>query len=65
MLSAPCMRWSGCSATTSPRCAIARRLGIAAVDRIPRLKRAFARQAMGMGPGVTGLLAGQGLLKAR
>lgn len=26
----------------------ARRLGIAAVDRIPRLKRAFARQAMGL-----------------
>ena len=40
----------------------ARRLGIAAVDRIPGLKRAFARQAMGMGPGVTGLLAGQKLL---
>jgi 2-octaprenyl-6-methoxyphenol hydroxylase len=44
---------------------IARRLGIAAVDRLPGLKRAFARQAMGLGPGVTGLLAGQGLLKAR
>ncbi len=42
----------------------ARRLGIAAVDRIPALKRGFARQAMGLGPGVTGLLAGQGLLKA-
>lgn len=40
---------------------IARRLGIAAVDRIPGLKKAFARQAMGMGPGVTGLLAGQSL----
>ena len=40
---------------------IARRLGIAAVDRIPGLKRAFARQAMGMGPGVGGLLAGQKL----
>ncbi|MDB5373603.1 MAG: ubiquinone biosynthesis protein UbiH [Belnapia sp.] len=40
---------------------IARRLGIAAVDRIPPLKRAFARQAMGLGAGVTGLLAGQGL----
>ncbi len=39
----------------------ARRLGIAAVDRMPALKRAFARQAMGLGPGVTGLLAGQGL----
>jgi 2-octaprenyl-6-methoxyphenol hydroxylase len=42
---------------------IARRLGIAAVDRIPGLKRAFARQAMGMGPGVSGLLAGQDLQK--
>jgi 2-octaprenyl-6-methoxyphenol hydroxylase len=31
------------------------------VDRVPALKRAFARQAMGLGPGVTGLLAGQGL----
>ena len=41
----------------------ARRLGIAAVDRLPGLKRAFARQAMGMGPGVTGLLAGQPLLR--
>lgn len=42
----------------------ARRLGIAAVDRMPGLKRAFARQAMGLGPGVTGLLAGQGLVPA-
>jgi 2-octaprenyl-6-methoxyphenol hydroxylase len=41
----------------------ARRLGIAAVDRMPALKRGFARQAMGLGPGVTGLLAGQGLLR--
>ncbi len=40
---------------------LARRLGIAAVDRLPGLKRAFARQAMGLGPAVTGLLAGQGL----
>lgn len=39
----------------------ARRVGIAAVDRLPALKRAFARQAMGMGPGVSGLLAGQPL----
>jgi 2-octaprenyl-6-methoxyphenol hydroxylase len=31
---------------------------------MPGLKRVFARQAMGLGPGVTGLLAGQGLLKA-
>jgi 2-octaprenyl-6-methoxyphenol hydroxylase len=42
---------------------IARRLGIAAVDRIGPLKRAFARQAMGLGPGVTGLLAGQPLMR--
>ena len=41
----------------------ARRLGIAAVDRMPGLKRAFARQAMGLGSGVTGLLAGQGLMR--
>ncbi len=40
---------------------IARRLGIAAVDRIPPLKRAFAARAMGLRPGITGLLAGQGL----
>ncbi len=43
---------------------IARRLGIAAVDRIGPLKRGFARQAMGLGPGVTGLLAGQPLMRA-
>ena len=41
---------------------LARRIGIAAVDRMPRLKRAFAERAMGMGPGVTGLLAA-GLLR--
>jgi 2-octaprenyl-6-methoxyphenol hydroxylase len=41
----------------------ARRIGIAAVDRIGPLKRAFARQAMGLGPGVTGLLAGQPLMR--
>jgi 2-octaprenyl-6-methoxyphenol hydroxylase len=40
---------------------IARRLGIAAVDRIPPLKRAFAERAMGMRPGLAGLLGGQGL----
>jgi 2-octaprenyl-6-methoxyphenol hydroxylase len=44
---------------------LARRLGIAAVDRIGPLKRAFARQAMGLGPGVTGLLAGQRLAPAQ
>ncbi|MGG5822986.1 FAD-dependent monooxygenase [Falsiroseomonas sp. HW251] len=41
---------------------LARRLGIAAVDRIPALKRAFAERAMGMRPGLTGLLGGQRLL---
>lgn len=45
-----------------PPVRLARRLGIAAVDRIPALKRAFARQAMGLGPGVGGLLGGQRLL---
>jgi 2-octaprenyl-6-methoxyphenol hydroxylase len=42
---------------------IARRLGIAAVDRIPPLKRAFAERAMGLRPGITGLLGGQGLMR--
>jgi len=41
---------------------LARRLGIAAVERIPALKRAFAQRAMGMKPGQAGLLGGQGLL---
>ena len=41
---------------------LARRVGIAAVDRMPRLKTFFARRAMGMGSGVTGLLGGQGLM---
>lgn len=40
---------------------LARRLGIAAVDRMPRLKRAFAQRAMGMA-GASGLLGGQGLM---
>ncbi|HEV7265904.1 MAG TPA: FAD-dependent monooxygenase [Falsiroseomonas sp.] len=43
---------------------LARRLGIAAVDRIPALKRAFAERAMGMQPGQAGLLGGQGLFGA-
>jgi 2-octaprenyl-6-methoxyphenol hydroxylase len=34
------------------------------VDRIPPLKRFFARRAMGIAPGMTGLLAGRGLLRA-
>jgi 2-octaprenyl-6-methoxyphenol hydroxylase len=42
---------------------LARRIGIAAVDRIPALKTAFARQAMGMRPGLSGLLGGQGLMR--
>lgn len=42
---------------------IARRLGIAAVDRMPMLKRFFARRAMGLGS-ATGLLAGQPLAQA-
>jgi 2-octaprenyl-6-methoxyphenol hydroxylase len=45
---------------------IARRLGIAAVDRIPALKGFFARRAMGFGGGTaSGLLSGRGLLPAR
>jgi len=43
-----------------PPVRMARRLGIAAVDRLPGLKRGFARQAMGA-LGVRGLLAGQPL----
>jgi 2-octaprenyl-6-methoxyphenol hydroxylase len=48
-----------------PPVRLARRLGIAAVDRMPALKTFFARRAMGMGSGVAGLLGGQGLLDAR
>jgi 2-octaprenyl-6-methoxyphenol hydroxylase len=40
---------------------VARRIGIAAVDRLPALKGAFARRAMGMGGAATGLLGGQRL----
>ncbi len=39
----------------------ARRLGIAAVDRMPALKRAFAERAMGMTRDQAGLLGGQPL----
>jgi 2-octaprenyl-6-methoxyphenol hydroxylase len=42
---------------------LVRDLGIAAVDRIPPLKRFFARRAMGLGPGLPGLLAGRGLMR--
>ena len=41
---------------------LARRLGIAAVDRIPPLKKAFAERAMGITRGQAGLLGGQRLL---
>jgi 2-octaprenyl-6-methoxyphenol hydroxylase len=45
---------------------IARRLGIAAVDRIPALKGFFARRAMGFGGGVaSGLLEGRGIMPVR
>jgi 2-octaprenyl-6-methoxyphenol hydroxylase len=44
-----------------PPIRLARRLGIAAVDRIPALKKAFAQRAMGMRAGQSGLLGGQGL----
>ncbi len=47
-----------------PPLRIARRLGIAAVDRMPELKRFFARRAMGMGGVAGGLLGGQGLGRA-
>jgi 2-octaprenyl-6-methoxyphenol hydroxylase len=48
-----------------PPVRIARRLGIAAVDRLPALKRFFATRAMGLGGGAVGLLAGQGIARAR
>ncbi|CAH0309198.1 FAD-dependent monooxygenase [Roseomonas sp. CECT 9278] len=44
-----------------PPVRLARRLGIAAVDRLPRLKRFFATRAMGLGGGAAGLLGGQGI----
>ena len=44
-----------------PPVRIARRLGIAAVDRVPALKRFFARRAMGFGATTAGLLGGEGL----
>jgi 2-octaprenyl-6-methoxyphenol hydroxylase len=46
-----------------PPVRIARRLGIAAVDRLPGLKRFFATRAMGLG-GATGLLGGQGIARS-
>ena len=47
-----------------PPVRIARRLGIAAVDRLPGLKRFFATRAMGLGGGAAGLLGGQGIARA-
>lgn len=44
-----------------PPVRLARRLGIAAVDRMPELKRFFARRAMGLGTTTGGLLGGEGL----
>ncbi|MBR0670277.1 UbiH/UbiF/VisC/COQ6 family ubiquinone biosynthesis hydroxylase [Neoroseomonas soli] len=46
-----------------PPLRLARRLGIAAVDRLPGLKRFFATRAMGLGGGTAGLLGGQGLAR--
>ena len=46
-----------------PPVRLARRLGIAAVDRLPGLKGFFARRAMGFGGGASGLLEGRGLLR--
>jgi 2-octaprenyl-6-methoxyphenol hydroxylase len=46
-----------------PPVRIARRLGIAAVDRMPALKRFFATRAMGLGGTTGGLLGGQGLAR--
>ena len=44
-----------------PPVRIARRLGIAAVDRVPALKRFFARRAIGLASTTAGLLGGEGL----
>lgn len=46
-----------------PPVRLARRLGIAAVDRMPGLKRFFATRAMGLGGTTGGLLGGQGLAR--
>ena len=47
-----------------PPVRVARRLGIAAVDRMPGLKRFFATRAMGLGGVAAGLLGGQALGRA-
>jgi 2-octaprenyl-6-methoxyphenol hydroxylase len=44
---------------------LARRIGIAAVDRHARPQELLRRRAMGMGSGVAGLLGGQELLRLR
>ncbi|MBO1074953.1 UbiH/UbiF/VisC/COQ6 family ubiquinone biosynthesis hydroxylase [Roseomonas marmotae] len=48
-----------------PPVRLARRLGLAAVQRMPALKRAFARRAMGFGSATGGLLDGRGLVSLR
>jgi 2-octaprenyl-6-methoxyphenol hydroxylase len=45
-----------------PPVRIARRLGLAAVQRMPALKGFFARRAMGFGSATAGLLEGRGLV---
>jgi 2-octaprenyl-6-methoxyphenol hydroxylase len=45
-----------------PPVRIARRLGLAAVQRMPALKGFFARRAMGFGSSTAGLLEGRGLV---
>jgi 2-octaprenyl-6-methoxyphenol hydroxylase len=48
-----------------PPVRIARRLGLGAVQRMPRLKQFFARRAMGFGSATAGLLEGRGLVSLR
>ena len=48
-----------------PPVRIARRLGLAAVQRMPGLKQFFARRAMGFGSATAGLLEGRGLVSLR
>lgn len=47
-----------------PPLRIARRLGLAAVERMPRLKGFFARRAMGFGPVTGSLMLGQPVAQA-
>ncbi|MBC9178967.1 UbiH/UbiF/VisC/COQ6 family ubiquinone biosynthesis hydroxylase [Pseudoroseomonas ludipueritiae] len=48
-----------------PPVRMARRLGLAAVQRMPGLKQFFARRAMGFGSATAGLLEGRGLVSLR